>query len=186
MKKIVLIIVMAISTITFYGQVFAPVGAEWYYDEQFSFWGDIDYIKFTSEKDTLIFGENCKEITKRHKLQCNDRPETEYLFSRNDTVFFLDTIFNEFQILYDLNANPTDSWIIKIKDEEQDIDTITVTVDSVSITQINGQNLKTLYVTYDKDDEYSPHTYSQNNRKIFLRKFKFLNFLFTFVLNNDL
>jgi hypothetical protein len=160
MKKILITVIMVISTITFYGQDFAPVGAEWYYNEQFAFSGDINYIKFTSEKDTLIFGENCKKITKRHKIGCNDRPEIEYLFSRNDTVFFLDTIFNDFQILYDFSATATDSWIIKIKDEEQEIDTLTITVDSVSTTQINGQALKTLYVTYDKDDENISETYT--------------------------
>lgn len=160
MKKIVLTVIIAISTITFYGQDFAPIGAEWYYNEEFAFSGDINYIKFTSEKDTLIFGENCKKITKRHKIVCNDRPEIEYLLSRNDTVFFLDTIFNEFQILYVFNATATDSWIVKIKDEEQEIDTLTITVDSVSTTQINGHDLKTLYVTYDKDDENMPETYT--------------------------
>lgn len=160
MKKIVLTVIMAISTITFYGQDFAPIGTEWYYDEQRAFSGDINYIKFTSEKDTLIFGETCRKITKRHKIECNDRPEIEYLFTRKDTVFFLDTIFNDFQILYDFNAIAADSWIIKIKDEEQDIDTLTITVDSVSTTQINGQDLKTLYVTYDKDDENMPDTYT--------------------------
>ncbi len=160
MKEIVLTVIIAISTITFYGQDFAPIGAEWHYNEQFAFSGDINYIKFTSEKDTLIFGENCKKITKRHKIECNNRPEIEYLFSRNDTVFFLDTTFNEFQILYDFSANPTNSWIIKIKNKEQEIDTITITVDSVTTTQINGENLKTLYVTYDKDDENIPETYT--------------------------
>ena len=160
MKKILFTISLIVSAITFYGQDFAPIGAEWYYNEQFAFSGDINYIKFTSEKDTLIFGKNCKKITKRHKILCNDRPDTEYIYSRNDTVFFRDTTFNEFQILYDFSANPTDSWIIKIMDEEQDIDTITITVDSVSTTQINGQNLKTLYVTYNKDDENMPEIYS--------------------------
>lgn len=159
MKKLLFTITLIISTISFYGQEFAPVGAEWYYNEQFAFAGDINYIKFTSEKDTLIFGENCKKITKRHKLICNNRPNTEYLFTRNDTVFFLDTAFNEFQILYDFSANPTNSWIIKIKDEFQIIDTLTITVDSISTTQINGQNLKTLYVTYVNDDQNMPQIY---------------------------
>lgn len=160
MKKVVFTVIIVISSITFYGQEFAPVGAEWYYNEQFAFSGDINYIKFTSEKDTLIYGKNCKKISKRHKIRCNDRPNNEYLYTSNDTVYFLDTIFNEFQILYILNAQPSEYWIIKVKDEEQEIDSITITVDSISTTQINGQNLRTLYVTYDKDDENMPYTYS--------------------------
>jgi len=151
MSKIVLTVIIVISTITFYGQEFAPIGAEWYYSELFAFSGNKNYIKFTAEKDTFIFGETCRKIIKRHKLECNDRPRIEYLFSRNDTVFFLDTVFHEFQILYDFNATATDSWIIKLKAREQDIDTLTITVDSVSITQINAQDLKALYVTYNKN-----------------------------------
>ena len=160
MKNMLLTIVMALVTTTFYGQDFATGGAAWYYHEEFAFSADINYIKFTSEKDTLISGEICKKITKRHKIDCNDRPETEYLYTRNDTVFFLDTIFNEFQILYDFNAIASDSWMIKLKDEMQDVDTLNIRVDSVSMTQINGQNLKVLYVTYDKDDENMPETYT--------------------------
>lgn len=138
-------------------QDFAPIGAEWYYHEGQAFSGDINYIKFTSVKDTLIKGEVCRKITKRRKLLCNDRPMIEYLFSRNDTVFFLDTIFNDFQILYSFNSQKFDSWIIKTKDENQEIDTVLVTVDSISFTPINGYSLKTLHVTYDKLDEGLPY-----------------------------
>ncbi|MCB0762995.1 MAG: T9SS type A sorting domain-containing protein [Flavobacteriales bacterium] len=160
MKRFVSTVVVAISMITSCAQDFAPIGAEWYYNELFAFSNNIDYIKFTSEKDTLMFGETCRKIIKRHKIECNDRPEIEYLFTRNDTVFFLDTIFNEFQVLYDFNAIATSSWTIKIKDEAQNIDTLTITVDAVSTTQINGQDLKTLHVTYVKADENLPDTYT--------------------------
>ncbi len=129
-------------------QDFAPIGSEWHYDEHFAFSSHVDYIKFTSEKDTIIFGELCRKITKRHKLGCNDRPDIEFLFTRNDTVFFLDTVFNQFQILYDFNAESGDSWFIKVKDAEIENDTVFVTVDSTSVKTINGFDLKALHVTY--------------------------------------
>ena len=154
MKNLFLYFVLIFVSIQLFAQEFAPVGAEWHYDEQFAFSGDIDYMKFTSEKDTLINGQICKKITKRHKIECNDRPEIEYLYTSNDTVFFLDTIFNEFQILYVFSANQGESWNIKIRDENLDTDTIIVNVDSTSITNINGNNLRTLYVTYHKQAEY--------------------------------
>jgi hypothetical protein len=66
MKRIALIVILVLVSITLYGEDFAPVGAEWYYSEQFAFSGDLNYIKFTSEKDTLIYGKNCKKISKRH------------------------------------------------------------------------------------------------------------------------
>lgn len=142
-----------------HSQDFAPLGAEWYYHEGQAFSGDINYIKFTSVKDTLIDGEVCRKITKRRKIQCNDRPFTEYLFTRNDTVFFRDTIFNGFQILYNFNSQINDSWIIKTKDEYQDIDTVQITVDSISYTQINDTSLKTLHVTYYRLDERWTYSY---------------------------
>ena len=160
MKKFYIISILFLVTLKLFAQNFAPVGAEWYFNEKFAFSGNIDYIKFTSEKDTLINGEICKKIIKRHKLKCNDRPDIEFLFSRNDTVFFLDTIFNEFQILYVLSAQVSDSWIIKVKDEEQDVDTILITVDSILTEKINGFDLKALHVTYNKSDENTPETYT--------------------------
>lgn len=150
------IIVSFLLCCSIQSQDFAPIGAEWYYHEGQAFSGDINYIKFTSVKDTLIQGEVCRKITKRRKLWCNDRPMIEYLFTRNDTVFFLDTTFNGFQILYDFSSQKSDTWIIKTKDENLDIDTIIVTVDSISYTPINGYSLKTLHVTYKKLDEGLP------------------------------
>lgn len=158
-RKLSIILILIMSVITIKGQDFAPVGAEWHYEELFRFSGDTDYIKLQSVKDTLILGETCRKITKRHKLFCNDRPDVEYLFTRNDTVFFLDTAFNKFQILYDFNASTNSSWIIETRDESMDIDTLTITVDSISSTQINGQTLKVMHVTYVKDDENQPRTY---------------------------
>ncbi|MCF8374261.1 MAG: T9SS type A sorting domain-containing protein [Bacteroidales bacterium] len=159
MKNIYFAFVLLLGISNLVAQGFAPVGAEWHYNEQFSFSGDIDFIRFISEKDTLINGEICRKITKRHKL-FNNRPDTEFLFTRNDTVFFLDTAFAEFQILYDFNADSQDSWVIKLKDETGDIDTVFVTVDSVYTVQINGIDLKVLDVTYFKDDEINPESYS--------------------------
>lgn len=159
MKTLLVTSLIIFAGLRLIAQDFAPIGAKWYYDEVFAFSGDIDYIMFHSEKDTLINGEICRKITKRHKDDCNDRPSIEYLFTRNDTVFFLDTIFDGFQILYDFNAQISDSWIIKVKDEEQDIDTVKITVDSISYQEINQMNLKSLHVTYYKFDENMPLTY---------------------------
>lgn len=160
MKHILILICTTLIAISTEAQEFAPIGAEWYYNERFAFSGDIDFIKFTSEKDTVINGKTCKKITKRHKIYCFGRPDTEFLYTSNDTVFFFDTTFNEFQNLYVFNSAPNDSWTIKIKDEEQEIDTIRISVDSISTRQINGQNLKVLFVTYDKNDENFPESYS--------------------------
>lgn len=160
MKQTLIVLILVGISLQNFAQDFAPVGAEWHWDERFAFSGNIDFIKFQSEKDTLINDKICKKIIKRHKIFCNDRPDVEYLFTRNDTVFFLDTIFNSFQILYDFNAQTNDSWIILIKDETNDIDSLTITVDSTGYQEINDSVLEVLYVTYYKNDEEWPQTYS--------------------------
>ena len=166
MKSLYFLLVVFFTTLLIQGQDFAPVGAEWHFDEHFVFSGNEDYIKITSEKDTLISGELCRKLTKRHKLICNDRPSTEYFFSRNDTVFFLDTAFNQFQILYVFSANIGDSWIIKTKNEElQKTDTAFVIVDSISTMQINGVNLKALHVTYNHPFPEFPYIFINHCRK---------------------
>ena len=131
---------------------FANIGSEWYYDEQFAFSGNIDYIKFTSEGYAWMGEKLCKKITKRHKLECNDRPEIEYVYSSNDTVFFYDPHIEKFQILYAFDAEKSDSWNILVDNENDQTDTIVVTVDSVSTIQINNKNLKQLFVTYKQSN----------------------------------
>ncbi len=159
MKHFTFISVLIISTLTLMSQDFAPIGSEWHYDEHFAVSSQVDYIKFTSEKDTLIYGEVCRKITKRHRLGCNDRPDIEFLFTRNDTVFFLDTLFNQFQILYDFSAESGDSWIIKVNDAEIENDTVFITVDSTSTKTINGFDLKALHVTYVNSSGQWPEIY---------------------------
>jgi len=159
MKQTLFLIILVGISLQNFAQVFAPIGAEWHYDERYHISGDIDYIRFQSEKDTIIFGETCRKIIKRHQVWCNMRPSTEHLFNRNDTVFFYDTTFNSFQILYDFNAQANDYWIILVKDENNNIDSLIITVDSVSQLQINNSNLKVLHVTYYKNTQFMQETY---------------------------
>lgn len=130
-------------------QEFAPVGAEWYYNEQFFSSGDINYIKYSVEKDTLIKGKTCSEIVKRHPLYCYNRPINEFVYSSNDTVFFYDPFVDDFQVLYVFSAEADESWKILLEGDSGSIDTLTITVDSVKTLSVNETELKTLFVTYD-------------------------------------
>ena len=154
-KYYLFLFVLIVSKLCF-SQNFAPVGASWYYDERFAFSNAIDYIHFQSVKDTIIAGKNCQKITKRHYINCNFRPFDEYVYTQNDTVFFYDSTFNSFQILYDFTASQGDYWKILLKNEFNNTDTLTVTVDSVSSILINGFNLKVLYVTYTYSNPNAP------------------------------
>ncbi|MGA3014080.1 MAG: T9SS type A sorting domain-containing protein [Bacteroidales bacterium] len=139
-------------------QNWAPVGATWYYTEYFAFSPDINYIKIESFKDTIIQGKTCKELIKRHNLVCADRPDTEFMYSENNKVYFLDTIFNSFQTLYDFGANAGDQWMIKIKNYSNPAvpDTLFVHIDSTTFKTINGIQLKMQYVTYHFHNAVDP------------------------------
>jgi hypothetical protein len=160
--KTSLIILLIQSALTAKTQEFAPIGAEWYYSEGFFSWTPIveDYIKLTSVKDTTINGISCRKIIKSRKFVCQNRPNEEFVYSNNDTVFFYDLSFDEFQILYIRQAEPDDKWNIKILDELNNTFTIEVKVDSVNTIQINNKSLKKLFVTYKREDQFMQETYS--------------------------
>jgi hypothetical protein len=124
MKTILTFLLAGFISCSSSGQVFAPVGAVWHYDEGWAFSGDIGYLKFLSEKDTLFEGRPCRKLVKEKQLLCQKRPPVEFLSTSNDTVFFYDPDFGTFQILYVFSAQKNDSWSLLILDEDETIDTL--------------------------------------------------------------
>ncbi len=176
--KYFLSILFVANVIICIGQDWAPVGTTWYYTERYAFSGNEDYFLLKSEKDTVFNGLNCKYISKNELIFCSDRPLYEIVFSRNDTVFFFDSHFNEFQILYDFNAQVNSGWIIKTVDNiNSNIDTIFVKVDSISNVLINGQVLKKFHVTYHC---YFEQFYDMQLPSEIIEKIGDINYLFNF------
>ena len=148
MKNLLVILVFCTMGLFVSAQNWAPVGAKWHYDEHFAFSGQIDFIRYTSEKDTLFQGQNCRKIIKRHDLVCYPRPVYELMFDRNDSVFFYDPQLDVFQLLYRFNAVQNDTWSLKIYENPDRNDTLNIHVDSTGAYMINGHSLRLLYVTY--------------------------------------
>jgi len=134
-------------------QDFPSVGTKWYYTEQFAFSYRIDYFSIEAEKDTLFQGQNCIKLVKRHVPFCSRQGLQEFVYNRNDSVFYWSFDLNRFEILYDFNAVAGDSWLNTITDEYGDPDTLTITVDSISQISINGNMLKVQFVTYHMMEE---------------------------------
>ncbi len=165
MKRLLLLSFILLGALGSAAQEWAPVGASWYYTEQFFYPIpiEIDYIKIESVKDTLIAGIPCRKLVKRHNPACCDRPLTEYMYSENNKVYFYDSAFSTFQVLYDFGAETGESWSFLIKDymDPTDTDTMNVVVDSTEIVLINGFPLKRMYVTYHFFNETDPsYTYN--------------------------
>ncbi len=186
MKTLVIFSIVILLAMKGFTQEWAPVGAAWHYTEKFSFWSlnDEDYIKYESEKDTVFMGINCKKIVKRHDVYCYQRPENEFMYSNNNKVYFYDPSFNEFQMIYDFNASPDESWEIRIYDMlYSETDTVKITVDSSNSININSQNLKRLYVTYDFNNEsIMPFVY----QSVIIESIGDMTFMFNFFPENAL
>ena len=125
--------------------------ALFYYD----WFGNVDYEKWTVTKDTVFEGETCSKIEKENLIYCYERPEIEYTFERNDSIFFWDTSFNQFQYFYNFSPTIGDS-IIYIYNAKFSTptgkDTVIMYFDSISNIIINTMSLKKIHVSYLFDD----------------------------------
>lgn len=139
---------MIVVTLQLMAQDFAPIGAKWYYTENFASTGDKAYLKIESVKDTLVQGKNCKLLRKTKVLQCSNRGDTEIVYSQDSAVYFWDKDFDKFQKLYDFKVATGGFWTILIKHELSNPDTIKVVVDSITTTKILNKTLKVLNVSY--------------------------------------
>ncbi|PIQ30363.1 MAG: hypothetical protein COW63_10000 [Bacteroidetes bacterium CG18_big_fil_WC_8_21_14_2_50_41_14] len=170
MKSSILSAIFMLATCGLWAQDFAPIGAEWHYTEGFFMSGDKNFLKITSEKDTLYQGKACRKLLKTRIIWCNMRTETEFVYSENNAVFFWQSDLTGFQKLIDFNAEAGDSWAIQMNDMviATDIDSVLIEVDSTSYIDINNQLLKVLYVTYRGyyDDEIEVQYSSQIVEKI--------------------
>ena len=176
MRNIILFSFFVLFSLSATSQQWAPVGAKWYYDERFAFSGNINYVLYSAEKDTLFKGESCRKIIKRHDFYCLGRPAFELMFDRNDSVFFYDPQLDTFQLLYRFKANKGDSWTLKIYETPVRNDTLHIYVDSVGSMIANSQALRVLYVTYSVRYENDSVRYTSR----IVEKFGDLLFMFNF------
>lgn len=163
MKKLFLFLLLGLFAAGGQSQNWAPVGARWYFTEYFFGSGDVDYLMLEALKDTVFEGKACRKITKRHNLVCADRPMVEYMYEENQRVYFYDTTFHEYQVLYDFTPEVGHSWFLKVMNyaDPPDTDTLFVTVESIEPVVINGTMLNKFLVTYDFHNEMVPgYTYS--------------------------
>jgi len=148
MKKLLILWIILSNVYLIQGQEFAPIGAKWYYTEYFAFSGDIGYLSIESLKDTVIKEIPCRKLGKNNFLGCTGRGFTEFVYQVDSTIFFYDADLDEFQVLFNLKAEKDSVWYIKIMDSNQEIDTLSVYVDSTDFIEINSKNLKMFHVTY--------------------------------------
>ena len=177
MIKFILYILFTFSTTICSAQYFAPTGATWYYGQGL-YWGfplTESFMRFEVTGDTVINGVSCQVINKEDMWWCSGRPTQEYTYYSNDTVYFYDTTFAMFQVLYDFNSTPGQYWEIIVPDNS-DLDTVRITVDSTDLITINSQSLKRMYVKYELFGEFQSYYYFSE----IIERLGDMNYMFNF------
>lgn len=127
---------------------FAPVGAKWTYTERDFALRDIPHIMESVAKENYQ-GKLCSKLV---SSGVGPLPSPTYIYSQNDTVFFYSDWTNQFEMLYDFTAEVGDQWVVggvyAWDDNGNVLLSDTITVDSMSLLSINGQNLKVWHISH--------------------------------------
>jgi hypothetical protein len=162
MKKIIILLFIVFVTYSNAQITFPAKGADWHYmtigggqvGPYYYANAEIKYIK-----DTMVMGKNAALLGNIDNFvlsgTLNLRSKT-YIYTNNDTVYFCNnTTSNQWRVLYNFNCIAGQSWTIYLQDSSlystnftNTLDSVIVLVDSVKYNIINGEALKTLYVTY--------------------------------------
>lgn len=120
-------------------QNFAPVGAKWHYTTGGFISPEIGFFSFESVLDTLIDGRECRRIA--GSTGCFEI--SEYVFDRNDSVFFYHPAREEFCLLYDFGASVGDIWTVYHVFGDSSV----VLVDSLGTLEVDGQTLRIVHTS---------------------------------------
>lgn len=122
-----------------------PAGAEWHYTYSSAFSLDIDFNRVNVAGEVVKNGQKCKKLTSSRRFGCNGLGAGNYVYEDSSKVYFYNINTDSFQLLYDFTAQAGDSWTISEIGLTKE-DSIIVLVDSTDTTNINGHNLKVLYL----------------------------------------
>ncbi|PWH86006.1 T9SS type A sorting domain-containing protein [Brumimicrobium oceani] len=128
-------------------QNWAPVGATWYFEKNFTNSFDIDYTKIEVEKDTVVLGLNCSKLLGNFD---GCMWNSQFMYESNDSIYFYHPTNNKFEMLFDFGAAVGDVW--KIPNYTTNfgsggIDTTELLVDSLGIIMVSGENLRVVYTS---------------------------------------
>ena len=126
-------------------------GSEWYYEIENEN-GSITYQHLEQTADTTVNNKDVQIIIRTNTLY--DKGEHsevthEYVYEEDGVVYWWNKDLQEFTVLYNFDAQPGDSWVIKVGTES-----LTMHVDAVEQYEYEGRVFKMLQVS-DVDDLFS-------------------------------
>lgn len=157
-NRLLFIIAISLHTIVTAQVEFAPVGARW----------TMDWIAFTSPGflqiqprvmectgTEIILGNLCKKIEGDFFCGGPSSPPV-YLYQEDGKVFFYSNLNNQFELLYNFDALPGESWVTTGYEYENYFfsgDALTITVLSVEEMILDGDTLTVQNVAFAIDGE---------------------------------
>lgn len=183
MKKHLLFFSILLSINLTYAQVvFCPAGAEWHY--LFKIFGNSAYnipVKYIG--DSSINNVSYKKL--KHQMfykVCGTSANYVTLLKQNgDTVFFRNAkTQHSWQVLYNFALLPGQSWNVSFLQSNGNLQTYTITVDSIKNVLIGSINHKRLYVkkNFNATSSLPPDT------SVITERLGWNQFFFNFIDNN--
>ena len=125
-----------------------PIGTEWYYEIQNEN-GSITYQHLEYAADTSVNEEPVHILVRINTLYDKDfstEKSFEYIYERDNKVYWWNKTLSEFTMLYDFAAQVGDEWEIKVGTEQ-----LQMHVDAEGTVEYNGQTYRTLTVSDPQD-----------------------------------
>jgi hypothetical protein len=155
MEKMSLLLFLLIPIVSF-SQNWAKNNSVWYYNQtNFSTPPNLEYIKYTASKDTVINGDTLKIIFEEN-LSLKDTISSKiFMKSVNNRVYYYDTRISSYKLIYNFSAKTGDTIEVNCHPAFKN-STIKIHVDSISTIDVNGKKLKVQYVSqiHSEGDEY--------------------------------
>jgi hypothetical protein len=146
MKPYLILLISLLTAFTLSAQSWAEIGTTWTYTEFYAFSAEQNPVTVQCTQDTMFQGRLCKFLVKGAE-SCDGRPLNEITYEDSGKVYYYDNQTSSFQILYDINALPGQSWT-NYFNGYQSGDSIVTTVDSTKTVVINNVTLKELIVHF--------------------------------------
>ena len=125
-----------------------PIGTEWYYEIENED-GSITYQHLEYAADTTVNEEPVHILVRINTLydkNLHEEKSYEYIYERDNKVYWWNKTLNEFTMLYDFAAQVGDEWEIKVGTER-----LPMHVDGEGTVEYNGQTYRTLTVSDPQD-----------------------------------
>lgn len=128
-------------------QTWFPIGAKWYFNYPNPSYPNTSagYIKFCVIKDTIIHSATAKLLEKTTVNYNGSLQGIQYhiVKENNGKVFYLDTLQNDFKLMYDFSLNVGDTFNISVSQIQSMCDSVSpFIVTDIYDTLINGICLK--------------------------------------------